>query len=297
MIRTFRNRIKITIVVQVFFWLAISGCSGIKNRMLVENTRPLRQSIKTTVDQTLDIELIKAGMPASLIQLDGFIALAPDNPELLVNAAEAYSGYAFAFVEDEDSERAARLYKKAMGYAMRALELNEPFKSARNQNLEKFTEALQTFEKTDVPAMFHAANCWLKWISFNLDNPRALMDLPKVEAMMARVRVLDEAYLYGSIHAMLGAYTASRSVALGGKPETARHHFMRAFELSGSRYLIFQWLYARFYAVQIQDRELFVKTLENIIAAPDNLLPEKNLANAIAKQKATRLIQEADVLF
>ena len=57
------------------------------------------------------------------------------------------------------------------------------------------------------------------------------------------------------------------------------------------------FLYAKHYAVRVQDRELFVETLEEIIAAPDNLLPEQNLANEIAKQQAKDLLEETDDMF
>ncbi len=264
---------------------------------MLANIKPLRENVKAAVNKSTDINLVRDGMPASLLQMDGFIEMAPDNKELLIAAAESYSGYAFAFVEETDRKRAAKLNLKARGYALRALADNEEFIQALDKPVEEFTPTLAKFDKEDVPALFFATNSWLKYISFNLDNPECLMDLPKVEAMMFRIEELDDQFMYGSIHAMLGSYFAARSITLGGQPEIAKAHFDKAFEISQNKYLIFRLLYARFYAVQIQNQELFTKTLQQIIHAPENLMPEKNLVNEIARDKARKLIAQTDDFF
>ncbi|MFZ5570739.1 MAG: TRAP transporter TatT component family protein [Thermodesulfobacteriota bacterium] len=278
-------------------FFVICSCASLRTKMMLANIKPMRESVKAAVNKSTDTGLVRDGMPASLLQMDGFIEMAPDNQELLVAAAESYSGYAFAFVEETDPKRAANLNLKARGYALRALADNEDFIQALDKPLDDFTPTLAAFEKEDVPALFYAANTWLKYISFNLDNPELLMDIPKVEAMMFRIEELDDQFMYGSIHAMLGAYYAARSKTLGGQPELAKAHFDKAFEISGNKYLVFHFLYARFYAVQLQDQALFEKTLQQIIDAPPGLMPEKNLVNEIAREKARKLIAQADEFF
>jgi hypothetical protein len=49
--------------------------------------------------------------------------------------------------------------------------------------------------------------------------------------------------------------------------------------------------------VQVKDRQLFVSTLNGIISAPDDLLPEEAFANAAAKQKAGKLLLQVDEYF
>jgi len=123
------------------------------------------------------------------------------------------------------------------------------------------------------------------------------MDLPKVEAMLQRVIELDETYYYGTAHAMLGSFYAAQPKNMGGNPEKANEHFQKAFDISGSKLLAAQFMYAKFYAVQIQDKALFVQTLNEIIATPVNSFPEKNLANEVVKRKAKDLLEKADTLF
>jgi tetratricopeptide (TPR) repeat protein len=273
------------------------SCASLKTKIMLDNLKPIRQNMKLAINKNSDLEMVKQAMPAGLIQLDGFIHMAPDNKELLVAGAESYSGYAFAFVEDEDPKRAGRLYQKARDYAFRALRQNEAFDAAFDKQLPDFEAAVATFEKEDVPALFHATNAWLKWIKANLEDPAVLMDLPKAEALMFKTLELDENFQYGTPHALVGAYYSARSKMLGGQPEKAKIHFERAFEISESKFLVFDLLYARYYAVQIQDAALFEKTLKRVINAPENLFPEKNLANEIARRKAKTLLAQKDEFF
>ncbi|MEZ4565811.1 MAG: TRAP transporter TatT component family protein [Desulfobacterales bacterium] len=56
-------------------------------------------------------------------------------------------------------------------------------------------------------------------------------------------------------------------------------------------------MYAKYYAYQIQDRALFVKTLDEVINAPDDLLPAMGFANAAARKKAVVMRNNVDNIF
>jgi len=280
----------------IFCISSLWGCTAAtRTKMMVDNMKPMMDKMKIAANKNSDIELLKDAMPASLVQLDGFIEISPDNRDLLLRGAEANAGYAFAFVKDKNRKR--MLNEKARDYALRVLKQNDDFREAFDKSLDDYIVSLDSLGKEDVPALFFASSSWLQWIALSMTDPEALMDLPKVEAMMERVLELDETFMYGSIHAGFGSYYAARSVTLGGKPVKAKYHFDKAFELSESKYLVFYLLYARYYAVQIQDRELFVETLNKVINAPPNLLPERNLANEIARVKAKELLAEVDEYF
>jgi len=292
MFRSVKFRLLVVFLPFFFIW----GCTAAaRTKMMVDGMKPMMDKMKIAANKNTDIELLRDAMPASLVQLDGFIEISPDNPDLLLRAAEANAGYAFAFVKDKNRKR--MFFQKARDYSLRALKQNDTFREASDKSLDEFIGSLKSFEKEDVPALFFASSTWIQWIGLSLSDPEALMDLPKVEAMMERVLELDDTFMYGSIHAGFGAYYAARSVTLGGKPVKAKYHFDKEFEISESKYLVFYLLYARYYAVQIQDRTLFVETLNKVISAPPNLLPEKNLANEIARRKAKELLAEADEYF
>ena len=114
---------------------------------------------------------------------------------------------------------------------------------------------------------------------------------------MDRLLELDDTFYYGGTHALLAVYYVSRPEMFGGQSDEAQFHFKEAFEISESKYLLWQYLYARYYAVQLKDKELFINTLNGIITAPDDLLPEQAFVNAAIKQKAGDLLAHTDDYF
>lgn len=283
-------RLLLLLILTTSMW----GCST--TGLMVRSMDPLMEGMTTAVNRNPDIDMVRDALPAGLIQMDGLIQASPDT-KLLLRASEAYFGYTFAFVADTDRQRARMLHLKARDYALRVLMLNDHFRDNFDMGIDAFTKSLNELEKEDVPALYWTANNWMAWIALNLDNPEVLLDVPKVEAMLLRILELDETYYNGGAHATLGAFYASRSKAIGGDPQKAKYHFDRAFELSGSKLLFVHLLYAQYYAYQIQDRELFVKTLGAVIATPVDYYPEKNFANEIAKRKARVLLENVDDYF
>jgi tetratricopeptide (TPR) repeat protein len=279
----------------VLFFVLSAGCS--RTKFIVDSMEPLMEKMNTAVNKHTDVELVKAAMPAALIQLDGFIEASPDNTKMLVRAAEGYNGYSFIFVEGNDNERAKKLYYRAFEYASRALKQNDDFAEVFDGSIEEFTAGMNVLEKEDVPALFWAATSWLSWAGLNVDDPEIFLALPKIKVMLKRCIELDETYKYGIAHTVLGVLYASRSLAHGGKPEMAKAEFDRAFELSEGKMLVFKLSYAQYYAYQIQDRELFVTTLNEVIQAPDDLLPEMGFVNSAAKKKAANLLKKVDNIF
>lgn len=284
------------VVMLLLFILAVNliGCSP--TQYIVRSMDPLMASMNTAVNKNPDVDMVRDALPATLLQLDGLIEASP-GPTLLLRASEAYFGYTFAFVEKEDRERARMLYLKARDYALRVLFENEEVKDNFNSGIDAFRGSLEGLDRDDVPALYWAANTWMAWIALNLEDPEVLLDIPKVEAMLLRSVELDDTYYYGGAHAVLGAFYASRSKVLGGDPEKAKYHFDRAFEISGSRLLFVHLLYAQYYAYQVQDRDIFVETLERVIETPVGYFPEKNFANEVAKKKARELLEQVDTYF
>lgn len=282
----------------VFHFLIIGCTASTRSKMMVDGMKPMMEKMNIALNENADVETVRAAMPASLVQLDGFIEVSPENRDILRRAAEAYGGYAFLFVEGTDRRRAAKLHKKARDYALRILKQNPDFKEAFNKSNDEYSKALQSLTKEDAPALFFAANSWIKWIGLShKDNPDSEVGIPKVLYMMDRLLELDEEFNYGAPHALIGAYNASWPTHLRGNPDKANYHFQKAFEISESKFLIWKFLYAKYYAVQIQDRALFVSTLENIISASEDLLPEKRFANEAIKLKAKKLLTKTDLLF
>lgn len=275
-----------------------TGCASMKNKMLVDNMRPMMESMRTVVNRSNDVDMVQAAMAPGLVQLDGLIGIVPDDDDLLLRASESYQGYAFAFLHDSKPALAAEYYKKAMDYALRVLKKNSKIRKTIGLEYYVFSDALKTLNKKDVPALYLGASAWMSWIGLTYkEKPEVLSELYKVIAMADRIIELDETYYHGGIHATLGACYASRPEKFGGQPKDAASQFEQAIDISGGKFLMWQVLYSQYYAVQIKDKSLFVSTLEKVLAAPDDLFVEGNFANALAKKKARRLLDQVNTLF
>jgi hypothetical protein len=114
---------------------------------------------------------------------------------------------------------------------------------------------------------------------------------------MERILELDESYSYGSPHLLLGTYLAAKPAILGGDTAKAKGHFDRALALADGKFLAAKVLYARYYLTRIQDRELFVETLEEVLNAPADTVPELTLSNVTAKEQAKELLEKTDEYF
>jgi fructose-specific component phosphotransferase system IIB-like protein len=244
-----------------------------------------------------DPAIIRDGSPAYIMLVDGLIEAYPNTGELLTAGCQAYTIYASSFVEDSDPGKAALLYAKAKVYGFRALSARRNFQQAASGTLDDFITFLRQYEKGDVRALFWTSSAWAKWISLNLDSLEALADMPMLEATMQRVIELDGSFYYGSPHLHMAVYLAAKPSIAGGNLDKAREHFHEAFALGADKLLSAKVLFARYYAVRLKDRALFINTLQEVLEAPLDEVPELTLSNTLAKEKARELLERADEYF
>ncbi len=275
--------------------LILGGCST--SQIAARMALPLVEGQYAAIQEEMDPHLAERAMPASLKMMEGLLKEDGKNRVLLNTLAEGFCGYAFSFLEDTTPDRAADLYMRGKNYAVRAI-----FEETRIEDFdqlapEPFKAALEKMNEGNVPALFWLGQCWGGWLMLSLDIPKAFADVSKVQWMMERVIELDESYHYGGPHMFLGAFYGSRSKLLGGDPEKSRRHFEESLKFSGDRFLVNRLMYAKTYAVQIQDRKLYEDLLQAVLETPADILPEKRLANEVAKVKAKRLLELTDDIF
>jgi tetratricopeptide (TPR) repeat protein len=255
------------------------------------------ESQYASINEETDLVLAEQAIPANLKMLEGLLREDPENESLLRNLAEGFCGYAFSFVEDTDPERASRLYLRGRGYAEQLLVAHGAPENLTGQNPAQFKEAIKTLDADHLPGLYWMGQCWAGWLMLNLDDLQAFVAIPKIEATLQRALELDESYHYAGPHLLLGAFYGGRSKMLGGNPDKARGHFDKCLELTQHKFLMAKVIYAKTYAVQMQDLGLFKKLLGEVRDAPADTLPEQQLANAVAKRKAQKLLESADDLF
>jgi hypothetical protein len=264
--------------------------------MTVGATASLLEDVAKSAYRQSDLRLIREGMPAYLMLIDGMVEALPDNEQLLINAAQAYASFASAFILEEDQDYARVLYAKAKDYALSALRqigFNDPAAS----EFDSFEKKLHTLGKKDVAYIFWAASCWGSWISFNQRSMEALAELPRVELMMKRVLELEEGFYYGGAHIFMGVLEASRPKMAGGDLNKARSHFLKAIELGRGKFLMSRVYYAEYYARKAFDRKLYVSTLQQVLDTPADIEPDLTLLNTVAHIRARKMLKEVDEYF
>jgi len=251
---------------------------------------------------------------ASLVSLKTLEAMQrtnPNDPHILLMLARSYAAYTFGFVENDileakgvnetaeklATERAKRFYGRGKKFGLQLLSKNKSFQKGLTGSLDSFKSALNGFNKKDVPALFWTAFNWGSFINFSKDSPEAIVDLPRIEAMMQRVRELDPDYYYASPHQFFGVFYASRPKTLGGQPEESKKEFDQALSKTGGKYLMTKVLYAQYYAVQTQNRSEYESALKEVASADAAILPEQRLANELAKRRAEILLKKEKLFF
>lgn len=291
--------------------MALGGCS--LQKLTVDQTADVMWDGRVALESEPDPELARDAFPASLKTIETFLVSSPDNDKLLRLLAKGYFSYAFAFVEADferaqvelapevEIERAKRSavhsYIKARDYGFRLLDDEQFEQAARGLKTARVKELLEDMDEDDVPGLFWTAYGWGSAANLDQQNSDLVGALPIIEAMMQRVLELDERFFYSGPHLFFGVYYASRPPMFGGDPDRAKKHFEAAMRQNGHKNLLIPFLYARFYAVQTQDRPLFERLL-NVVETTDVKEYDKlRLNNAVARQRAAFWADQVDDLF
>ncbi|MDO8461620.1 MAG: TRAP transporter TatT component family protein [Deltaproteobacteria bacterium] len=258
-----------------------------------------------------DVEVAATAALSSLKMLEVFARDNPSNKNYAVLLARSYGNYAFGFLEndilqykdrdrvkyDASLARAKLFYRRGRDYGLDILKRSGRFRNALSKDSATFEEMLKGYGRGDLDLLFWTGFCWGNLINLSKDDPSAITDLGRVQAMMARVFKLQETYFYASPHLFYGVYYASRPPMLGGSPQKAKDHFEDAVKFTQGKFLMAEALEAQFYAVQVQDKALFYELLQRVLDTPGDLLPQQRLANELAKRRARILLDRIDNYF
>jgi hypothetical protein len=273
----------------------LCGCAT--RSVVVRAMGPVLEDVARSVDEASDLELVERGLPANLLLLRGLLKGSPENRSLLLLASRACYGYAFAFVEDEDTDRAAALYREGLAYAARALDDLLHGADPVALTLRDLQATLSKAKPSAVPGLFWLANNWGRWIQLEAGQPRMLAQLPKAVAAMETVLAMNEGYFHGGPHLFFGVYHGARGPTLGSDVSTAASHLDRAIELSRGEFLLARVYRALYVHAANGDRAAFTEDLRAVQEYPVERAPSVRFYNEIARREARELQSTADELF
>ena len=256
-----------------------------------------------------DPELVGAAIPFGLKLYESLLDSAPKNRDLLLATCSNFTQYGVAYVETEAAvlgeaqhhdevahlnARALKLYLRAKGYCMRAMELRFP--GVGQRLLTDPVPALAKAEKKDVPLLYWTAASWGSAIALGIDRPDIAIDMPVVRALADRAIALDETWSKGALHEMFISLD-SLPEALGGSPEKARQHFNRAVELQKGQYPGPYVALATGVSVPAQNRDEFEKLLQTALAIDPEKDPSMRLVTLVQQRRARALLDHIDTMF
>lgn len=275
------------VLAMVVLGLGLSACGSIGSKVA--------DSFTQAIVNNDDPATVEAAIPSYLVMLDALVRADPDSAEIKEAAATLNSAYASAFVKDE--ARTQQLSSKALDYALGALCHEEKsLCDIRQMDMTALKTQLDKLDKDSVPLLYTVGSTWAGWIQAHSADFNAVADLPRVQALMARVATLNEKYEDGAADLYLGVMATLLPPALGGRPEEGKAYFEKALLLSQGHNLLVKLYYAKNYARSIYDRPLHDRLLNEVIAA-DPHAPGWTLSNVLAQRQAQDLLKSADEYF
>jgi predicted anti-sigma-YlaC factor YlaD len=286
----------------------LTGCAIVQRKAvgMVASTLASSGDVFTRDD---DLELVGDAIPFGLKLYESLLDSAPKNKDLLIATCSNFTQYGVAYVETEAmvlgeaqhhdevahlNQRALKLYLRAKGYCLRAMEVRFP--GIGQKLLTDPSPALAKAEKKDVPLLYWMAASWGSAISLGVDKPDIVIDMPVVRALADRALALDESWSKGAIHEMFISLD-SLPEALGGSPARAREHFAKAIELqhalSPGPYVAL----ATGVALPAQDRAEFEKLLQTALAIDPEKDPSVRLVTLVQQRRARALLDHIDTMF
>src|SRR5829696_6646737 len=176
----------------------LPGCATIKHKAvaMVASTLASGGDVFTRDD---DLELVGQAIPFGLKLYESLLDSAPNNKDLLLATCRNFTQYGVAYLETEAlvlgeaehhdevahlNARALKLYLRARGYCLRAMELRFPgIKASLSTNP---AAALAKARRSDVPLLYWTAASWGSAIALGLDRPALVVDMPAVRALAER---------------------------------------------------------------------------------------------------------------
>jgi len=289
--------------------LVIGGCSS--RRYAVNTIGDVLASEGSLYESDDDIVLIGEALPFGLKLVESLLAESPKHRGLLLSATRGFVLYSYAYVHYEAEQlarddvnraralrdRARRLYLRAVGYALRALEQDYPgFAEQLSVQPQVAVQRIGLHAPDQhVPFLYWTAAALGLAISVSKNEPTMLARLPEVEALLDRALALHEDWNAGALHEFKITWVAARGAQ--GDREQLRRHYERALTLSQGHRASVYLAYAEAVAIPNQDRTEFMALLHKALAIDPDADPEHRLLNVIAQRRARWLLEHLDELF
>lgn len=290
----------------LFSALLLSSCSV--KRYAINQLGNALAGAGTTFASDDDPDLIRAAVPFSLKLIESLLAESPRHEGLLLAAAQGFTEYAYAFVQEDADEaedtdkvkatamraRAAKLYLRARNYGLRGMEVRHAGFAERLKANPK--GAVKELKKSEAPIMYWTAISWGAALAASHDFAM-IPEIPRFEALIDRVLEVDDAFDEGTAHTFMITYEMSRLNAKGDRAALAKEHFDRAVALGGGHQAGPLVAYAENVLVAQKNKTEFQTMLRQALRLDINASPSNRELNLAVQRRARWLLSRTDKLF
>ena len=263
--------------------------------------------------QFADPEMVGPVVAASTVTNEGLVYYVPDYEPLLMAAVFSNVAYGVGWLQAEArqaeidgdfekseklSQRSGLLFARALYHAKRLLRLrDDSFDDAVAGGMDKFAQwvDLNFYTKEDAEPLLTAALAYLVSMVESEEGLAAAVDLPYARYMIERSIELDPELDGGQALMLIGVIECTVPEAVGGHPKVGLKLMEKALALKHRGNHAILVAMAERCAVALQDRELFTRSLMEVIEAGD--VEEYRLPNKLARHQAERLLKQIDELF
>ncbi len=281
--------------------LALSGC-GAGRKAAWETTGDAAK--KTTVDASSFETLVQEGETAwanrgDRAELEKAIAAwekavaMKEDPAALAKLSRAY--YFLADGHIRRGEEMLKTYEKGTAAGERGLAAASPrFKSEVTSGLT-VEQAIKNVSPEALESMYWYASNLGKW-SRAKGFATTLGNKDKIRAVMGKCLEIDPKFFHGGPHRYFGAFYSVAPSFAGGDLNKSKEHYEKSLEIAPD-YLGTKVLMADTLATKKQDRAMFDKLLDEVLAADPNKIPEIAPEMKVEQEKAKELKAKANDLF
>jgi len=216
--------------------------------------------------------------------------------EVFVKLARGHYFLADAFyaVEGNEEKRDAH-YTLGLGFAEKAIALSAPDYVAALKGGEKVEAAVLKAPPEAVPSLYWQATNLGKWAASKGFATR-LKYKDDIKATMLHVKSLDDMYFFAGPWRYFGGFEAATAGLAGGDLNKSKENFEMAIQRAPN-YLGTKVLYADMYATKANDKDLYKRLLEEVLAADPKAEPEAEPENVREQEKAKGLLAKIDDVF
>lgn len=256
-----------------------------------------RQALLAEADQRWTKRSTEAGLRGAISAWDRATRMEPTDHEAWVRLARAYYLLADGYLSFDEARRDEFMttHEQGIAAAEHALVALSPDFGRRMQAGTRIEEALNTLDRSAVPALYWRSANLGKWASAQ-GFATVLSYKDEIRAVMQFCLERDEDYFFAGPHRYFGAFYSRAPAFAGGDLTKSEFHFKRAIERHPN-YFATHVLYATDYAVKSQNRALYEERLNWVINANPSSEPTVEPENRIEQRKAREAIAAADDRF